>query len=347
MSDGQLPAASPTAPEELTPRTFRLLETILREGISPHTRRAYRGDLRYFWAWARVAQGLEESYPVPVPVLVEFCVQHLSEEGPDPAVDGELVAAGVKRKPGRHAHATVARRIEALAAVHRAQGLADADNPARHHTVRTILRRAKKGDLRRGRTPRRAKALTQDLLEALLVNCRGHELADLRDRAMLLLAWASGGRRRSEVSAVRIEHLEKVPDGYLLTLPRDKTHQEGDVPAVPVLGRAACAVDDWLEAAGLQEGALFRPIDRHGNIADAPLSPWGVDYVVSRRAELAGLGETVSAHGLRSGFLTECGRRGVSLSDAMALSGHRSVPVALRYIRSGSVLNNPAARLAA
>ncbi len=52
-----------------------------------------------------------------------------------------------------------------------------------------------------------------------------------------------------------------------------------------------------------------------------------------------------AGHSLRSGFISESGRRKVALGDAMALSGHRSVPVAMGYYRSGDVLNNPAGDL--
>lgn len=42
----------------------------------------------------------------------------------------------------------------------------------------------------------RKEALTRDVLEMLLASC-DDSLRGLRDQALLLFAWASGGRRRS------------------------------------------------------------------------------------------------------------------------------------------------------
>lgn len=68
--------------------------------------------------------------------------------------------------------------------------------------------------------------------------------------------------------------------------------------------------------------------------------------VVKRRCALAGLQiEDFSAHSLRSGFLTEAGRRGVPLKTAMDMSGHASAATAMGYMRAGELASEPAARL--
>jgi hypothetical protein len=63
-------------------------------------------------------------------------------------------------------------------------------------------------------------------LELLLATC-DESLRGKRDRALLLFAWASGGRRRSEVSSARAECLTKSGDEYIYTLGVSKTNQEG------------------------------------------------------------------------------------------------------------------------
>ena len=71
-----------------------------------------------------------------------------------------------------------------------------------------------------------------------------------------------------------------------------------------------------------------------------------VREIVKRRCDMGGLNpQEFSAHSLRSGFLTEAGRRGVSLKAAMNLSGHSSVVTALGYMREGEVGTEPVARL--
>jgi integrase len=47
--------------------------------------------------------------------------------------------------------------------------------------------------------------VTADVLETLLATCASDRLVDARDAALLLVAFASGGRRRSEVAGLRLE----------------------------------------------------------------------------------------------------------------------------------------------
>ena len=49
-----------------------------------------------------------------------------------------------------------------------------------------------------------------------------------------------------------------------------------------------------------------------------------------RLSAQAEFGERYSAHSLRSGYMTEASNRGISLAEAMAFSGHRSVQSAVR-----------------
>jgi integrase len=313
---------------------------ILDEGTPEATRRAYRGDLAYWEAWARAATGEPLPWPVPTALALAFVAEHVA--GLEPAVEASLLAAGVKARPGPHRVATVTRRLAALSAVHRAAGL---PSPAEDSRVRTLLSKARRRARDRGETPRKALALHLDRLERLLAVC-GDDLRGLRDRALLLFAFASGGRRRSEVAAARIEDLEPVEDGFLYRLPGSKTDPEGRGVELPVLGRAGRALAAWLAAGALAEGRIFRSIDRHGNLGTS-LTPKAVALILKRRAGAAGLDpDAVSGHSLRSGFVTEAGRQGKPLPDAMALSTHRSVAVAVGYHQAGAVLENSTARLA-
>ena len=165
-------------------------------------------------------------------------------------------------------------------------------------------------------------------------------------RALLLFAFASGGRRRSEVTRARIEDLTQVDHTtYLYRLVYSKTDPTGAQNHVekPILGPAAAALTAWLQASGVKEGAIFRRI-RGQRIAEA-LQPQAVRAIVRRRAALAGLNPEFSAHSLRSGFMTEAGRQNVPLGEAMALSGHRSVSTAMRYFQVGAVQSTRAAQL--
>lgn len=165
----------------------------------------------------------------------------------------------------------------------------------------------------------------------------------------LCFGFASGGRRRSEIAAADMRYLRKVgDDGYIYRLEYSKTQQAGvtvdSTPDKPILGRSAKALAAWLEAAQIQEGAIFRRIwkDRVG----PALLPGSVASIVKRRARMAGLDGDFGAHSLRSGFVvTEAGKQGVPLPAVMAMTEHRSVVSVIGYFQAGAAEDNPASRL--
>ena len=76
--------------------------------------------------------------------------------------------------------------------------------------------------------------------------------------------------RRSELAGLDLEDVAWVEEGAVLKLRRSKTDQEGQGRQVAIPRGAhvqTCPVRallGWIEAAGLLEGALFRPVGRHG-----------------------------------------------------------------------------------
>jgi len=92
-----------------------------------------------------------------------------------------------------------------------------------------------------------------------------------RDRALLLFAWATGGRRRSEGAAATLENLQRVnAEAFVYTLAHSKTNQRGELrpeDVKPLVGSAAAAMTEWLavlQAHGVQEGPIFRRIRKGG-----------------------------------------------------------------------------------
>ncbi len=287
---------------------------------SPNTARAHEGDLRHFWNWA----GGVPQYPVPV----------------------EGVLAYVHEHHGRHSLATIARRLASLSKAH--QLASGEPNPCRDPRLRQVLSDLRRVAAKHGVRPRKKRALTADLLERLLATCEQDKgIMGDRDRALLLVGWASGGRRRSELAAMRFGDLEAAPGGYLLHVRRSKTDQAGAGLTVPVLGRAAAALRKWLSVSGIQYGPLFRATDKGGwRVKATGLAGRDVERIIRKRAQLAGLEpEEFGGHSLRSGFITEAGRRGIPPGAAMALSGHCSSRVFNGYFEAGDALNNPAAAL--
>ena len=181
------------------------------------------------------------------------------------------------------------------------------ENPCHTKEVKKLLSKYTK--MYGGSKPA-GKAITKDILDDMLDACKADKLLDLRDRAMLLFAWGSGGRRRTEVSSADMKDLTNIPDGeFTYTIPKSKTDQEGKGFVVPVKGRVAKALNDWLNASGVTEGAIFRAVKKGGHVG-RPLSDVDVYRVVKLRLKKAGYDEKqFGAHSLRSGFVTEAGKR--------------------------------------
>lgn len=129
-------------------------------------------------------------------------------------------------------------------------------------------------------------------------------------------------------------------------LGRTKTSRSDHEEIVYLTGRPVDALSAWLEIAKIEHGPVFRKIDRWGNIAKNALDAQAINAIVKQRAAMAGLepGE-FSAHGLRSGYLTEAANRGIPLPEAMEQSRHRSVQQTSSYYNSATRRSGRAARL--
>ncbi|ROQ92544.1 phage integrase family protein [Delftia acidovorans] len=335
----------------LEPAAQQAVRELLREGESTNTRNSYQSAMRYWAAWHALRFERQMQLPLNVPCVLQFIIDHaqrqtgagLASEMPA-HMDRALVEAGYKAREGPLSHNTLVHRMAVLSKAHQVHGL---PNPCQDGAVRELMSRTRKAYARRGEQPAKKDALTRDLLEQLLDTC-DDSLRGRRDRALLLFAWSSGGRRRSEVAGADMRHLRAVgPQEFIYTLAHSKTNQSGrDAPEnhKPVTGRAAQALADWLRAAAIQEGPIFRRIRKGGHVGE-PLSPAAVRDIVKQRCALAGVEGDFSAHSLRSGFVTEAGRQNVPLPDTMALTGHSSVNTVLGYFRADSALSNRAARL--
>lgn len=335
-------------PEVLSDQTRQAAEEILMAGEAQNTRLSYQSAIRYWCAWFQARYGQRLPLPVPVPVVLQFLVDHVGRakggevvsELPK-SIDEALVAADAKGTLGPLKMNTVVHRLAVLSKLHQMRRLA---NPCEDSAVRHLLSRAKRAASKRGETLIQKTAATREPLEAMLATC-DDSLEGVRDRAVLLFGWSSGGRRRSEIASAIVEQLTKVGDrGYLLRLTRSKTNQSGDrkgAAAVekPIRGIAAEALTAWLEKSQIKKGPIFRRLwkDRIG----PPLSPAAIAQIVKRRATCAGIAGDWGGHSLRSGFVTEAGRRNIPIGDVMAMTEHKKVDTVLGYYRTGELAKSP------
>ena len=284
----------------------------------PSTKRAYAADWRAWTAWA-ASRGV-----APL--------------GADPALVAAFLAAEANdgRKPS-----TIQRRAAAIATYHRAAGL---DSPSSNEAVRSTLR-----GIRRtlGTAPAKKDAITPGELRAILPT--GTTLGDLRDRALLLVGFASG-LRRSELVSLDATDLEFLPLGVLATVRRSKTDQEGagrlvEVEAVNGDACPVLALRRWLDAASIASGPIFRHVTREGVVKDR-LTAQSVALIVKRRATSAGIDpDRYGGHSLRSGLATALAGAGLPEHEVQQATGHRSVTVLRGYIRRGQAFSTKRASL--
>lgn len=349
MPDAQAVAA--LDPATLAPMAADAVSALMAEGESENTVRSYQAALRYWaaWYWLRYAQAID--LPIPVAAVQQFIVDHVErrianglESALPAAVDQALVQCGVKSKLGPPAISTVQHRLSVLSKVHQLKGLV---SPMHDPKVRELLAKTRRAYAKRGVTPDKKAALTLEPLQAMLATC-DDSLRGVRDRALLLFGWSSGGRRRSEVTTATMENLRKVgPRAYSFTLLHSKTNQAGAArpdSEKPVVDEAADALSVWLRRSGIVTGAIFRRI-RRGEKVGEPLAAAAVRDIVRARASLAGLPDDYAAHSLRSGFVTEAARQNVSLGETMAMTGHTSPTTLVGYFRAAESQRSAAARL--
>lgn len=312
-------------------------DSFINDSIPENTRRAYLGDIQYFTQWATYA--LPRIWPIKVSeeIVLKFIFHHLQEMPSE--LENILISSGWKRTRGLHSLATVKRRLISLSIFHKFNELAD---PCESSKVKSLLSAMAKTQEKQ----KKSKAITKNVLENLLMTCSEDSLIDVRDKAILLFGFSSGGRRRSEISHAVIENLEETVEGdFIYHISKSKTDQTGKGHDVPVKGKAAFALREWIKLSGITQGRLFRSVSKGCKIGEK-ITEVDINRVVKKRCEKAGYEPTqYSAHSLRRGFVTEAGKQGCSLGDTMALSGHKSVSIAMGYYESGAVINNKAANL--
>jgi len=221
--------------------------------------------------------------------------------------------------------------LAAIAAAHR---LAKQPDPTVDEDVRMTMAGIRR---ERGTAPqKKAPALLPDLRKMLAA--LPDTLAGRRDRAVLLIGFA-GAFRRSELVAIDVADI-RLAAKVTITVKRAKTDQEGKglTKVIPRLtDKSLCpvaALKSWLEASGIKSGAVFRQIDRWGNVRNRRLTAQSVALIIKAAATGAGLeARQFAGHSLRSGFITEAAQAGVLSRDIMAQTGHKSETVMRGYIQ--------------
>ena len=119
----------------------------------------------------------------------------------------------------------------------------------------------------------------------------------------------------------------------------DLVGQGGHVRTVPVPTWVKAAVDNWLAAAGVTTGPIFRPIDKAQRMGKSGFSPKVIWGVVKAGCSKCGL-ENVAPHDLRRTCARLCHEAGGELEQIQFLLGHVSVQTTERYLGCKQRLRN-------
>jgi integrase len=237
---------------------------------------------------------------------------------------------------------TIGRRVAAIRYAHKLAGHTPlpTDDERVRATVRGIRRTIGAARVKK------APAIAERVIHMAATGA--DTLIAIRDRALLLVGFALAGRR-SELSALDVGDIAEDDSGLIVTIRQSKTDQEGKGVTVAIpRGEVACPVDAlkaWLAASGITEGAIFRPINRHGQIQPARLSGFSCSEIVKKHAVRIGLDpKAYAGHSLRAGFLTSAAKRGANVFKMMEHARHASMDTTSGYVRDAELFRDHAGK---
>ena len=317
----RLPAQRhPTLPTVSLDEAQAAAEGYAKGSRSAATWRAYESDWKTFGAWC---------HSVERPALPAT-----------PATVALFVAAQAKLGI---APSTLGRRLAAIRLMHVGARFPSPHDAIEVDEVMRGIRRAWK------RPPAQKAPAVDDEIKRMVDAVEPQTLKGLRDRALLLLGFA-GAFRRSELVALDIDHLTAQDEGLSILIASSKTDQEGrgqtvaiprvkDSPYCPVQ-----AVADWLVAAAITAGPIFRRLHRGDAVGTSRLTDQSVALVLKALAGKVGLDPSrYAGHSLRSGFLTSAARNRASIFKMADQSRHKSLDVLRDYVRAGERFEDHAA----
>ena len=313
------PSGSATGEAQAGERLLAYLEAAAGGSLSANTVRAHRADLERFAAWC-AGQGLR-----PLPARAATVVAYIE-------------AMERVRSP-----ATVRRYVSSIAAAHKAAG---ERSPSEHADVQGALRRMRR---RKGSRHAQVKGLTWKLRERLLEGGGRDRLIDVRNRALLAVAY-DAMLRRSEVVALQVVDVTMDRGGSAsLLVRRAKTDPEGRGAVLYLHRDSVRLLKEWLEASGIGPGPLFRSVRKDGAVGGR-LDASQVPRIYRAMAERAGLPprivRRISGHSPRVGAAQDMIAAGVGTAAIMQAGRWQSPAMVQRYGERLLAKRNGAAQLA-
>jgi site-specific recombinase XerD len=262
--------------------------------VSPHTKRAYTAAFDQFFALFAAT-----GRPVSRAMLMEFRARMVDQGLSASAINVRLAAI---RKLVREA-----RDNDLLDSVEAARILTVPGVPA--HGVR----------LGNWLTAEEAKRLLEVPDRVGLIGKRSFAMLSVLTYCAL---------RREELACLEMKHLQKREGRWVFA---DLIGKHGRVRTVPLTNAAHAALDEWLAAAGIRSGFLFRQVLKSGRVLESRISAWTVWNTVVTAAKAAGI-DHLGPHDLRRTCAKFCRKDGGDLEQIQLLLGHEDLATTQRYL---------------
>lgn len=303
-----------------------------------NTTRAYEMELACFASWA--LRHHVRTCPAE-PQVVRAYLRDLADHGRTP------IDLPRGRPRGPLGFSALMRALAAICSMHVKAG----HGSLWKHPIITEARDTHGREL--GTAPKSQKRDLGAVLLGQVCDLMDDNLIGIRDRAMILIGWEGGGRRRSEIAAAQLDHFEPIDGTEHLKwkIPRSKTDQTGAGLVVPLTKHenpAYCpvrALGTWLVRAEITSGPVLRGILPDGTVSQEGISPELVSIRVKHYVERLGLDpKHFGGHSIRSGLITTAYRQGRKLADIMEATGHRKAETVMGYIRRAGLLEDSATK---
>ena len=169
--------------------------------------------------------------------------------------------------------------------------------------------------------------LTIEQSKKLLQCLPGETARGKRDRAILALL--IGCRlRRAKLVGLKSQDFQIRDEHWVVA---DLIGKGKHIRTVPVPTWAKRAVDEWVDAAAISDGPIFRRVNRLGTVRGEGITPKAIWHIVKAAAVRAGIAN-LAPHDLRRTCARLCRLAGGELEQIQFLLGHASVQTTESYL---------------
>ncbi len=285
--------------------------------VSPTTYEKYRANLRLISQWLD-----QHQYPDTLPIAPEILETWLND-------------AALSLKPN-----TITQRVWSIAWLHHINGIPDKNNPVYHPSNKRFSHHVKKYRASRhldNRINRKEPLYTEDI-KNLCRQCK-KDLRGYRDRALLLLAFVTAGRR-SELAELTFNDIKISRDkkSALVSIGKSKGDQLGEGQTITIFAGnnrycALASLEKWKQEANIQQGPIFRTIIGNNQVQPQALHPNSISGTIKKYCLKAGYDPDLYAgHSTRRGMLTTAANKGCPINELRTQARHKHSSMTEYYI---------------